>query len=54
MRVHDDHVEETTEEVRQAENIPGMTKVLRFSIIGAAIVLFLGAATFWARSAGWF
>lgn len=54
MRVQNDHVEESTEEARQGENIKGMTTVLRLSIIGAAAVLFTGAAIFWASSAGWF
>lgn len=54
MRVQDNHLEETTEEARQGENIKGMTTVLRVSTIGAAAVLFLGAAAFWAWNAGWF
>ena len=54
MRIQNDHVEESTEEARQGENIKGMTTVLRVSIIGAAAVLFIGAGIFWANSAGWF
>lgn len=54
MDVKDHHVEETTEEARQAENNPGMTSVLGLSITGVVIVLGLALAAFIAWNSGLF
>ncbi len=52
--IQNDHVEETTEEARQGENVKGMTSVLGVSVAAVAVLFALILLVFFAFTAGWF
>jgi hypothetical protein len=51
--IQENHVEETTEEARQAENVKGMTTVLGISVAAVAVIFALMLLVFFAFTAGW-